>query len=211
MGFFFNKNMNNIKIIQAEKKHLSYVTEISQMIYLETLNKGIGLARRSQEYLSDKIKTAKSVIALDGEIVVGFCYIESWGHKKFVANSGLIIHKRYRKNGLAKAIKRKAFEISRNRFPSAKIFGLTTNLAVMMINSDLQYRPVTFSMLTNDSEFWEACRTCPNYDIFQRTGGKNCLCTAMVFDPKRKNQNNRISEDMIVSINVNDKLINYEK
>ena len=197
--------MDKIKILKAGKEHLLLVKEISQMIYLESLNERTGLARRSQEYLREKIISAKAVIAMDGETIAGFCYIESWGHSEFVANSGLIVNNQYRNNGLAKAIKTKAFEISRKRFPKAKIFGLTTSLAVMIINSDLGYRPVTFSLLTNDREFWEACQTCPNYDILRRTGGKNCLCTAMVFDPAVKISNNKIIQKMNVSVKAIDK------
>ena len=117
------------------------------------------------------------------EEFAGFCYIETWSDKKFVANSGLIVVEKFRGHGLAKRIKQKAFELSRERYPDAKIFGLTTGLAVMKINSELGYKPVTFSELTNDEAFWAGCQSCVNYDILQRTGRKYCLCTGMLFDP----------------------------
>ncbi len=79
--------------------------------------------------------------------------------------------------------KEKVFALSRQKYPHAKIFGLTTGLAVMKINSDLGYEPVTYSELTNDEEFWKGCQSCVNYDILMSKGRKNCMCTAMLFDP----------------------------
>ena len=124
----------------------------------------------------------KAVIALDGQKAIGFCYIESWDNHQYVANSGLITHPEYRKSGLAKSIKKATFELSRKKFPAAKLFGITTSLAVMKINSDLGYKPVTFSELTTDETFWSGCQTCPNYDILQRTEKSMCLCTGMICD-----------------------------
>ena len=91
----------------------------------------------------------------------------------------------FRGHGLAKAIKAEAFKLSRKKFPDAKIFGLTTGLAVMKINSELGYKPVTFSELTDDEEFWKGCQSCVNYDILQRTQRKHCLCTGMLYDPAK--------------------------
>lgn len=176
-----------IKVLQTKKKHLIFSQEISGMINKASIIKGTGLARRTTEYLNEKIINSKAVIAIDGKKLVGFCYIESWGHREFVANSGLIVDPEYRNKGLASKIKKLAFEISAKKYPGAKIFGLTTSLAVMSINSELGYKPVTFSLLTKDCQFWEACKTCPNHDILQRTKGSNCLCTAMVYDPKKIN------------------------
>jgi hypothetical protein len=127
----------------------------------------------------------KAIIATDdvtGEFV-GFCYIETWQHGKFVANSGLIVKPSYRQFGVAKAVKEKAFELSRSRYPDAKIIGITTSLAVMKINSDLGYEPTTFSELPVDDNFWKGCQSCVNYDILTRTERKICLCTGMIFDP----------------------------
>ena len=127
---------------------------------------------------------------MNGDEFAGFCYIETWGNKKFVANSGLIVVEKFRGHGLAKRIKQKAFELSRQRYPDAKIFGLTTGLAVMKINSELGYKPVTFSELTNDDAFWKGCQSCVNYDILQRTGRKHCLCTGMLYDPAWQENDN---------------------
>ena len=132
------------------------------------------------------MENGNAVIALDGETFVGFCYIEKWGHGKFVANSGLIVHPDYRGQGLAKQIKKVVFEHSRIKFPDAKVFSITTGLAVMKLNSNLGYKPVTFSELTNDQSFWKGCQTCKNYDVLQRTSQSMCLCTGMLFNPNSK-------------------------
>lgn len=147
--------------------------------------RGTGIAKRSPDYIRQKMTEGKAVIAvtIDGTWV-GFCYIEAWEHEKYVANSGLIVAPAFRKSGVATDIKKKVFGLSRQKYPNAKIFGLTTGLAVMKINSDLGYEPVTYSELTTDEEFWKGCRSCVNYDILMAKQRKNCLCTAMLFDPE---------------------------
>ncbi len=178
--------MEKFVIHVAGKHHLQYVPEVEKAILEASRVKGTGLAKRSSQYLSSKIREGKAVIALtSGGDFAGFCYIESWGHEKFVANSGLIVLDKYRGNGLAMRIKQEAFRLSRKIFPGAKMFGLTTSLAVMKINSALGYKPVTFSELTDDDEFWKGCQTCSYYDILFRTNRTHCLCTAMLFDPAK--------------------------
>ena len=147
--------------------------------------RGTGIAKRSPAYIEKKMEEGKSVIAVteDGTWV-GFCYIEAWSHGQFVANSGLIVAPPFRKSGVAKEIKKKIFNLSRALFPDSKIFGLTTGLAVMKINSDLGYEPVTYSELTDDEQFWAGCKSCVNYDILVSKNRKNCMCTAMLYDPK---------------------------
>jgi len=177
--------IDKITVEIADEKHLSYVETILDTIADAAKVRGTGIARRSPEYVEQKMREGKAIIALDGDDFAGFCYIETWGNKKFVANSGLIVVDKYRSQGMAKKIKRKAFELSRQRYPNAKIFGLTTGLAVMKINSELGYKPVTFSELTDDESFWKGCQSCVNYDILQRTNRKHCLCTGMLYDPDR--------------------------
>lgn len=146
--------------------------------------RGTGIAKRSPEYIRTKMNEGKAVIALTaaGEWV-GFCYIEAWGHGEFVANSGLVVNPAFRGSGVATRIKQKVFELSRHKYPEAKIFGLTTGLAVMKINSELGYKPVTYSELTDDNDFWKGCQSCVNYDILMSKDRKNCLCTGMLYDP----------------------------
>jgi hypothetical protein len=147
--------------------------------------RGTGIAKRSPEYVAQKIAEGKAVIALTEKGQwVGFCYIETWSHGQYVANSGLIVAPQFRKSGVAKSIKKKVFELSRQKYPEAKIFGLTTGLAVMKINSELGYEPVTYSELTQDEAFWAGCKSCVNFDILMSKDRKNCLCTGMLFDPK---------------------------
>ena len=147
--------------------------------------RGTGIAKRSPEYIEAKIDEGKAVIAVtpDGTWV-GFCYIENWSHGEYVANSGLIVAPAFRKTGIAKGIKKRIFDLSREKYPDAKIFGLTTGLAVMKINSDLGYEPVTYSELTQDEAFWAGCKSCVNYEILMSKERKICMCTAMLYDPK---------------------------
>lgn len=172
-----------MKIIIANKSHSSYAKAICETISVAAKIRGTGIAKRSEAYIIEKIEKGNAVIALDNDTFAGFCYIESWGHGKFVANSGLIVHPDYRNQGLAKKIKKSIFEHSRDKFPNSKIFGITTGLAVMKMNSDLGYRPVTFSELTDDQSFWNGCQSCINYDVLQRAEQKMCFCTGMLYDP----------------------------
>jgi hypothetical protein len=172
----------------ASMDHEKYVPEILKSIEEAAKIRGTGIAKRSPDYVRSKIREGKAVIAIHNDKFVGFCYVESWGHQKFVANSGLIVVPEYRGYGVAKEIKKKAFDLSRQKFPYAKIFGLTTGLAVMKINSELGYKPVTFTELTKDDEFWKGCESCVNHDILMRTRRLHCLCTAMIFDPTWGNE-----------------------
>jgi len=175
--------MNTANIYVAGDKDLIYLPDIEKAIMESSTVKGTGIAVRSRKYLTEKIKAGKSVVAIhhDGSWA-GFCYIESWGHNNYVANSGLVVNGLYRGQGLAGMIKEKALELSKELFPGAKLFGLTTSLAVMKINSSLGYKPVTFSELTDDDDFWSGCESCPYYDILVRTKRTHCLCTAMLMD-----------------------------
>ncbi len=179
--------MDNQQIIvrvatQDDKK---YSTIITDEMAASAAARGTGIAKRSPDYIEQKIDEGKAVIALtkNGDWV-GFCYIETWSHGEYVANSGLIVSPAFRKSGVAKTIKQKIFNLSREKYPTAKIFGLTTGLAVMKINSDLGYEPVTYSELTQDEAFWAGCKSCVNYEILMSKERKNCMCTAMLFDPK---------------------------
>lgn len=186
---------DNIIVQIADENFLEYVDTILTTIEVAAKVRGTGIARRSPEYIAQKMKEGKAIIALSGTEFAGFCYIESWGNKQFVANSGLIVVDKFRGHGLAKRIKRMAFELSRKRYPDAKIFGLTTGLAVMKINSELGYKPVTFSELTDDESFWKGCQSCVNYDILQRTNRKHCLCTGMLYDPKWEKKEGKTNND----------------
>ncbi|MEO9570148.1 MAG: GNAT family N-acetyltransferase [Polaribacter sp.] len=177
-----------MEIVIANKSHTVYAEIICKTIEDAAQVRGTGIAKRKPAYVAAKMENGNAVIALDKGKFAGFCYIEKWGHGKFVANSGLIVHPDYRGIGLAKKIKLKIFEHSRKKYPNAKVFSITTGLPVMKLNSDLGYKPVTFSELTDDQSFWDGCQTCKNYDVLTRTNRKMCLCTGMLFDPKKQNE-----------------------
>lgn len=180
----------------ANESHFGLAETICKEMEESAKARGTGIAKRSPEYLVHKMEEGKAIIALTkkGEWV-GFCYIETWDHGKFVANSGLIVHPEHRKSGIATRIKQKAFELSRKKYPDAKIIGLTTSLAVMKINSDLGYEPTTFSELPADDAFWKGCSSCVNYDVLTRTNRKHCLCTGMLFDPEQAKKKESEADD----------------
>ena len=178
-----------MKILRAKAEHIMYAKQISLCIDESAKVRGTGIARRTPKYLATKIENGNAVIALDEDKFAGFCYIEVWGHGKYVAHSGLIVSPEFRGRGLAKKIKREVFNISLKQYPKAKIFGITTGQAVMKINYELGYKPVHFSELTDDPEFWKGCQTCKNFDILTRTERKLCLCTGMLHDPNEKKIN----------------------
>ncbi len=168
----------------ASDKHLIYVDEILKTIEDAAKVRGTGIAKRKPEYVAQKIKEAKAVIALQGERFAGFSYIETWEHRQYVTTSGLIVHPDFRGLGLAKRIKDLTFTLARTRWPHAKIFSLTSGAAVMTMNTQLGYKPVTFAELTSDESFWKGCEGCINVDVLKRTDRKYCICTGMLFDPE---------------------------
>jgi len=177
-----------MKILRAKAEHILYAKEISLCIDESAKVRGTGIARRTPAYIAAKIENGNAVIALNEDKFAGFCYIEIWGHGKYVAHSGLIVSPEFRGQGLAKKIKKQVFDLSLEQYPKAKIFGITTGQAVMKINYDLGYKPVHFSELTDDPEFWKGCQTCKNFDILTRTERKLCLCTGMLHDPNEKKE-----------------------
>lgn len=175
----------SFNIYIASEADFKFAEEICTEMEESAKARGTGIAKRSPEYVKKKMSEGKAVVATtaNGEWA-GFCYIETWSHGEYVANSGLIVKPIFRKSGLAKSIKKVIFELSRKTYPDSKIFGLTTGLAVMKINSELGYEPVTYSELTQDEDFWAGCKSCVNYEILMSKERKNCMCTAMLYDPK---------------------------
>ncbi len=168
----------------ASEEHLIYVDEILKTIEDAAKVRGTGIAKRKPEYVAQKMKEAKAVIALKGKRFAGFSYIETWEHRQYVTTSGLIVHPDFRGLGLAKRIKDLTFTLARTRWPHAKIFSLTSGAAVMTMNTQLGYKPVTFANLTTDESFWKGCEGCINVDVLKRTDRKYCICTGMLFDPE---------------------------
>lgn len=172
-----------IEIVVASSEHVKYVDEVLDTINRAAKVRGTGIAKRSPEYVKQKMIEGKAVLALYQGKFAGFSYIESWSNKRFVANSGLIVSPEFRGHGVARRIKRRIFDLSREMFPEAKIFSLTTGEAVMKMNNELGFRPVTFPSLTDDEAFWRGCESCVNFDILQRNGRRMCLCTGLMYDP----------------------------
>jgi len=173
-----------IQVLVADASHERYVDTILQTIADAAKVRGTGIARRTHEYLATKMREVKAVIALAGDRLAGFSYIETWGNKQYVTTSGLIVHPDFRHRGVAKRIKDLTFTLARTRWPHAKIFSLTSGAAVMTMNTQLGYQPVTFADLTDDEAFWKGCEGCVNVDVLHRTGRKYCICTAMLYDPE---------------------------
>lgn len=191
-----------IIITAANEEHYRFIAAICSAIDAEASRKDKGIARRTPAYIRQKMSEGKAIIALTQKgAIAGFCYIEAWGKdKNFIANSGLFVVPRFRELGLGKLIKRAAFELSRKKFHRAKIFGLTTSPAVMKINYRLGYRPVSYDQLTDDQAFWNGCKSCTNYQILKTKNYRNCLCTAMLFDPAEKETDKANEEKSRISV-----------
>ena len=190
---------DNIEVMVADGSHEKYVDTILETISEAAKVRGTGIAKRTHEYVANKMREAKAVIALDGDKFAGFSYIETWQDKKYVTTSGLIVHPDYRGRGLAKRIKDMTFTLARTRWPHAKIFSLTSGAAVMAMNTQLGYKPVTFADLTQDEAFWKGCEGCVNVDILHRTNRKYCICTGMLYDPE-EDLPAKLSEDVLKRI-----------
>ena len=195
--------MEEIKIFVADVQHEKYIDTILTTIEEAAKDRGTGIAKRTHEYIQTKMREAKAVIALQGETFAGFSYIETWGNKQYVTTSGLIVHPKFRGRGLAKRIKDLTFSLARTRWPHAKIFSLTSGAAVMAMNTQLGYKPVTFADLTDDEAFWRGCEGCCNVDVLHRTGRKYCICTGMLFDPE-EHLPAKIPQEVINRINLID-------
>ena len=187
MNILEKKTYGDFVVQVATEEHYSYAEQICDEMAASAKARGTGIAKRKPEYIRLKMSEGKAVICLTtAGAWVGFCYIETWDHGKFVANSGLIVAPDYRKSGIATYIKAMAFKLSRTKYPEAKIIGLTTSLAVMKINSELGYLPVPFSELPKDEDFWKGCSSCVNFDILNRTNRAHCLCTGMKYEPPKE-------------------------
>lgn len=183
-------DVNEIEIVVASEEHYGYIDEILDTMSAAAKVRGTGIAKRTHEYVEKVMREHKAVLALYHSRFVGFSYIESWSHRLFVTNSGLIVHPDFRNLGVATRIKRRVFQLARERYPEAKVFSLTTGAAVLYMNYKLGFRPVTFDVLTKDKMFWKGCESCVNYDVLRRYGGSKCLCTALLWDPaEHKNSN----------------------
>lgn len=175
----------DIKIKVADADDEKYVDTIIDTIREAAKKRGTGIAERTHEYVATKMKESKAVLALCGDRFAGFSYIETWGNKHYVTTSGLIVHPDYLGMGVARRIKDYTFTLARVRWPNAKIFSLTSGDAVMKMNTQLGYVPVSFNQLTDDDAFWKGCEGCCNHDILMAKNRKFCICTGMLYDPEK--------------------------
>lgn len=175
----------DIIVAVATQAHVLYADQICEEMAASAKVRGTGIARREPADIIEKMLDGKAVVAFhkDGTWA-GFSYVEVWSNGDYVSNSGLIVNPNFRMLGIAKRVKQAVFNLSRTKFPDAKVISLTTGLAVMKLNSDLGFEPVTYSEMSQDDDFWKGCKSCVNYEILQMKERKNCLCTALVFDPK---------------------------
>lgn len=168
---------------------IRYAEEIVHETEASAIARGTGIARRSPESVAQKMRDGKAVIAVTAnEQWVGFAYIQSWENERYVSNSGLIVSPPFRKSGVAKAIKERIFKLSRRCYPEAKVFSITSGAPIMKMNTHLGFEPVTFQEITHDPLFWEGCKGCVNYSILEGKNKGICLCTAMLFDPAKIEQ-----------------------
>jgi len=202
---------SNIIIRPATAADTHHSKTITDEMASSAKARGTGIAQRTPEYIVQKILEGKAVIAVTKDDTwVGFCYIEVW-EGEYVANSGLIVAPEFRKSGVAKQIKKRIFDLSREKYPDAKIFGLTTGLAVMKINSELGYEPVTYSELTDDEKFWAGCKSCVNYDILMSKERKNCMCTAMLYDPTDHYEPAETKQFFLENKNIFERMIRFKQ
>ncbi|MBL7815498.1 MAG: GNAT family N-acetyltransferase [Saprospiraceae bacterium] len=186
----------DIRIEIGNASHEPYAQFICDLIEESAKVRGTGIAKRDPNYIKKKLSTGHAVVAFDGERLIGFCYVESWGTAQYVSNSGLIVDPEYRKHGMARKIKKAAFNLARDLYPYAKVFGITTSGPVMKINTELGYMPVPFSELTQDDQFWKGCSSCPNYHILQEKQRKMCLCTGMLAPSKMEEIEKKMKLDL---------------
>lgn len=170
----------------ADAGDIYFIKEICEETAASAILRGTGISGRPPEYLAEKMKNGDAVIAYTATGTwAGFSFISSWNKDHYVSNSGLIVAPAFRHTGLAKKIKEKIFELSRRKYPDAFIFSLTSGLPVMKMNHELGFQPVTYSELPSDENFWESCQSCVNCEILKSKNRKNCLCTAMRYEPKK--------------------------
>ncbi|WP_103327165.1 argininosuccinate synthase domain-containing protein [Bacteroidetes bacterium endosymbiont of Geopemphigus sp.] len=151
-----------------------------------------GIAKRDPEYIKKKMVDGNAVIALCNGQIAGFSYIETFQGQEFVANSGMIVFPEFRQHGIAKLIKSEIFRLSREKFPKAKIFSITTSAPVLNMNMALGFKTVNFKHLTQSEDFWKGCKSCSNYDILTRNQRKMCLCSGLLYDPNEKKPKNKL-------------------
>src|SRR5476651_2659666 len=132
-----------------------FADQIISEMESSAIARGSGISKRSAASIIEKIDTGKAIVAVteNGEWA-GFSYIETWDNEKFISNSGLIVSPLHRSQGIASKIKTQIFQLSRSKYPSAKVFSITSGLALMKLNTRLGFEPVTYSEIAQEPRFW---------------------------------------------------------
>ncbi|MFH6988639.1 GNAT family N-acetyltransferase [Flavobacterium collinsii] len=172
-------------IEKARCSHTYWIKEICEATLLAAKARGIGISECAPELLEAQMKKGDAVIAFtsDGRWA-GFSFINSWENESYVSNSGLVVAPEFKHTELAKKIKIKIFELSREKYPNARIFSLTSDLSVVKMYHELGFKQVSSSELTSKEVFWKSCKSCVNCPVLMNRERKNCLCTAMIYDSK---------------------------
>ena len=173
-----------IDVMVADASHEVYVDKILDTIREAAKVRGTGIAERTHEYVATKMKEGKAIIALCGDDFAGFTYIEIMGKQAICSNLRSDSTSRLPGIGTGKTHQDRLLSdwhayVGRK----LKIFSLTSGAAVMKMNTELGYVPVTFNELTDDESFWKGCEGCINHDILVAKNRKFCICTAMLYDP----------------------------
>lgn len=166
----------------AHAQDHGFVQNIITEIEKASKIKGTGICKRDPALIIQKITEGNAVIAVTRSGTwVGFCYIQAHDDGRFVSSCALVVSPCFRKLRVATRIKKHVLALAKNKYPAAKIFGLTTSPAVMQINKELQYEEVSYDAITQSDSFWQSCRSCENYHTLLTNEGKKCLCKAMMY------------------------------
>jgi GNAT superfamily N-acetyltransferase len=163
----------------------AYAATIANEMAYSSARRGTGIARRPPEYVMQKMDEGLAVIAVnaDNGAWAGFCCIEVWQHKKYVANSGLIVSPGYRGTGISKQIKIALFDHCRSKFPGARLFSLSASPAVIHMNKAMGYKVVSFAEVMSDELFLTGCESWVNYKELMSREQTRLPYVSMIFDP----------------------------
>jgi len=167
----------------ASEKHSIYEEDICKAREETAKYYGIGISKKKSDFVKSKLSDGNAIIATDEDgNFAGFQYIKPWEQERFVFNSRLFLNPKYRETDLAQQIHKKIFELSRTKYPNAKVFVVTALIEEIKTNLAAGFKPTAFSELIDDKEWWNGCQECANYDVLTRNNRQRCLCTGMLYD-----------------------------
>jgi hypothetical protein len=173
---------DTIVVRLATEHDQRFVQNIITEIEIASQIKGTGICKREPAFISQKITEGNAVMAVTPSGAwAGFCYIQPHDNGQFVSSCALVISRNFRNRGIASQIKAQVLALAKNKYPAARIFGLTTSHVVERINAQLNYVEVSYAEVTQADTFWQSCRSCENYQLLLQQDKKKCLCKAMVY------------------------------